>query len=935
MSKAAERSDDVATDAARPGAASTTVDAPTHAPSHAPATTTAPPRAARRASPATLLRLQASAGNRATQRLVDPTKRDAKEQAALDAAKEDEQPAPAAATPDKASAAGTPGEPPAGGPPGDAAAPQAPAAPGGAAPPADVDPAHANAAAAPAPTERATERLAEKLDGTPALADPNKKPAAVPDAPGRVLERPPPAPEEPLADRQGQAAGPQGQEERQATEARVQEQAQPEAPAGDLTAAPVIPLAADAAAHIKQIEANATASIAQVRSQAAAKRQHVRGFFAEKRATAASFFTGSLAAVFGAVEQRRLQITGWLTARALGVQSTVQGLVTRAMQLGTTIAAMIRQGAAALTGAAAGAVTGIIGRILGFARSIPIPNIPGIRSIRNLILGAADRVASAVGRAVNAIRTFVNMAVGAVLNGLLAVMSRIGSAMVNVVTRVVAAVNRAIATISNRLGSILARIRGALLAAGAAVQAGLTRTERAAIGEIDRAEARALRDIETNRDNGRRSIDHILEFCYGGGDYPAEESTIGHMDAVASTSSKDEFESAARAAMAATVQQTANVNASVVRGLVEATSSIVGLIGRSIATWLGGIWTRVQDAYRQVVSRVSEVVNQIITRVGEAIANVINGIVAAVGRMAALLGSVLNAITGVLRAPIDRLRNAATAVFDGVRNLLRSIISRVANLLTGGSPSADTGGLTSQVDGFTPTRLASEAQMASPPVAAAIPLIALGGIVITAEMILVALMWVAIIGIVLLALYAIYLLIKRHAAKAPAVPRAPAIPRVRPRVRRRPRRRRKPLTWNPSLSYGVVTASGGMPGTLDTTAKLPAKAPLHGHHSWPKYVGGPQVQPLMSIRDTVHQNKVHPELHAVMAAAARGMGPGFVLVRNVRDLRFIAHLRGNATDRATFAAVMSGYYASLNAITDPPIPPPAYGLGIASSIGRI
>jgi hypothetical protein len=699
----------------------------------------------------------------------------------------------------------------------------------------------------------------------------------------------------------------------------------------------VLPLAADAAAHVEQIEADSATSASEVRAQAASKRQHVRAYFAEKRGMAAAFFTGSVRTLFGAVERRRLEVTGWLQTKAQAVQATVRGLVTQATRLGTSIAAAIRQGAAAVTAMVGGAVTGILGRIVGFARSVPIPDLPGIRGIRNLVLGAADRVTSAVGRAVNAVRTFVDMVVGSVLDGLLALMSRIGTTLVDIVGRVVSVVTRVIGYISGKLGALLARARAALLAAGAAVQGGLARTERGAIGEIDRAETRAIADIQGNREHGRQSIDHVMDFSYAGGDYPAENAAAGHMDVVASTSSKSEFEGAARAAMAATVHAVSHANRTAVRHLVETTSSMIGLVARSIVTWMGELWTRVHGAFGEVMAKVGEVVARVISSVGEAVGNVVNALTGLVGRVVAGLGSLVTATLGVLRAPIDRLTNVARSIYDGVRNLLGRIVSAIRSLFGGSRPTADTSSLTSQVDGFTPARLASEAQMRSPPAIAGGIMVGIGVLLGEAAAGVAAalgtiLFWVAVVLIVLLLLYLLYRLIVYLASRTTAVPKVRAKPKVRTK-RRRPRRRKKPLTWNPSLTYGVVTTSGGMPGTLDTTSPLGPSAPLHAHHVWPKYVGGPVAQPLMSIRDTVHLGFIHPTLHAAMAASASSMG--FAILPNVRNVAFIAHLRTNVGDRTTFAAVLTGYYASLNAITDPTIPAPAYAMGIASSFPRI
>jgi hypothetical protein len=120
-------------------------------------------------------------------------------------------------------------------------------------------------------------------------------------------------------------------------------------------------------------------------------------------------------------------------------------------------------------------------------------------------------------------------------------------------------------------------------------------------------------------------------------------------------------------------------------------------------------------------------------------------------------------------------------------------------------------------------------------------------------------------------------------------------------------------------------------GTLDTSARIVGRAPLHGHHVWPKFVGGPEKQPLMSIRGFVHISTVHPILQATAAAM------GYRITNQTRhNQAFIQHLHNNIADRRIFADVLTGFYgANLNAITHPRIPAPAYSRGVTPSFPRI
>lgn len=147
---------------------------------------------------------------------------------------------------------------------------------------------------------------------------------------------------------------------------------------------------------------------------------------------------------------------------------------------------------------------------------------------------------------------------------------------------------------------------------------------------------------------------------------------------------------------------------------------------------------------------------------------------------------------------------------------------------------------------------------------------------------------------------------------------------------------KKPLWWNPNMRLGTA----GFPGTLDSRNRAQAVGPLHGHHVWPWYVGGPEVQPLMSIRGTVHNQVIHTNasLHGVLKATALTIGRGFNITTNrthPENVAFRRHLVANVGDRTTVSVSLSAYYAGLNLITSPPIPAPAYMLGITHSFPRI
>jgi hypothetical protein len=142
----------------------------------------------------------------------------------------------------------------------------------------------------------------------------------------------------------------------------------------------------------------------------------------------------------------------------------------------------------------------------------------------------------------------------------------------------------------------------------------------------------------------------------------------------------------------------------------------------------------------------------------------------------------------------------------------------------------------------------------------------------------------------------------------------------------------EPLEWTPTNVSSVI-ASGGIPGGLGLCEPFtPAYGNFwSGHHVWPKYAGGPEDQPLMGIYEYVHNIYVHPVLNGILTRM-------FDITQNTTDpknIQFIADLRTDPALRSRFALALTSFYAHLNSLSSPPIPPEAYLLGINESYARL
>lgn len=361
-----------------------------------------------------------------------------------------------------------------------------------------------------------------------------------------------------------------------------------------------------------------------------------------------------------------------------------------------------------------------------------------------------------------------------------------------------------------------------------------------------------------------------------------------------------------RAENAATVARTATTQG----GIVAATRASAGEYLGRIRTGLAAVGQRIARIIADVFARMREAVTAVARQAIELVRGYAD-------RVAGALRGIASTVLDIVRAPVRALVGVGRSVADGARSLLRSVVSRIRDFLTGGRSGGDESAVTAPLREFTMSRLRSAARMASPPAAAAVIAIPVFAGVSAA----VILWWVGIALLIIAAIVLLYLIIR---AIVRAQPRPVPRDRPRERARRRRRRSRKPFRWNLRFLGGILDWNG----RLDSGAQ-----PIHGHHSWPKYVGGAPEQPLMNVRHDIHLHVIHPELHVDMAAFAATRG--FTLLPNANATAFIAHLRANPGDRAIFATLMGAYYGLLHTQTDPGIPPTAYGAGIAYSAARL
>ena len=131
---------------------------------------------------------------------------------------------------------------------------------------------------------------------------------------------------------------------------------------------------------------------------------------------------------------------------------------------------------------------------------------------------------------------------------------------------------------------------------GRTVSAILSSLEAGALRQVNRAEAAALRVIESNRRAGRRSMNQILEFCYASGDFPPEDVVYLSLEVVDEASDKSTFESAVLIAMVVTAEKVRERNVGVVGEFDETVTGALSAAVDEAVAFVFDIWARLEQA---------------------------------------------------------------------------------------------------------------------------------------------------------------------------------------------------------------------------------------------------------------------------------------------------------------------------------------------------
>jgi hypothetical protein len=729
----------------------------------------------------------------------------------------------------------------------------------------------------------------------------------------------------------------------------------PPAPTGNTRGAPSPVVASCGAMHSTLLSQEMGVSIAQVAAQTVRQQGPLRQFFAQRRAQ----LTGIVGSVVEKVATVESFVTHALRSGVLAPVNLVQALLTGAFATAMALGQGLRAGLSAGVGAVTGTVRAVVGAVLdgidSLAARIPILNLPGAGRVRALIASAVGAARAVVTGVVDAVLNAATSLVDRLTDLLLRAMETIGALVTGVVVRLATWVVGLVTRVIAMLRSAAARVVAMVLGIAATVRGLLARAEASVEQYLTEEYAEAVMDVVDTHRRATGTIQHLVEESAD----DADPQDPGAHD----PKRRDPARLARDGVLVRAIRRVYRAGRATMRLVVARHRAHTGSLVAIAVGWAGRLARQVREVVRLTVSRIAVLIGAEVRNIVAKIRDVITRIRTQVTRMidrflAAVVGLVRTAITWVgtqVRSFLAFVRGLPARIVSAVRGL----VSRAVAALTSGSwPEVDVAAMTTGTAAYGPATLEASAG-AAVAIPAFWPLLAeLGTLlaeiaaVIGAVELSVLLWWVAVILLVIAIVVLLVLAFQAYSDKEierrirdkekqkdktddkPDPKKKPDDPPPPPPPPPR-RRRRKPFFWDPKPQV----AKAGSRGAIDAHVQVP-RMHYEAHHCWPEYVGGAPDQPLMGARVSVH-NYIHGgagtgSLHDAMALVAHSEGFPQLFRDTAKNGPFIARLRTSKPARDRFAAALFGYYGgTLNAETDPPVPPPAYAPGIAFAYARL
>jgi hypothetical protein len=422
--------------------------------------------------------------------------------------------------------------------------------------------------------------------------------------------------------------------------------------------------------------------LVQVSRIASTRRQQITARFSGAQQGLSTFFASSMAGIQNFFASKQGEITLAVTRTLDWVRTAITGALRTAQALATQIRARIDRMIQDIAASVQSRVEGIAGRITGVIDSIPLPDIPGIGAIRAAALSLLNRAAGVVTGALGHLLGFIRTVFDSGMNALDSLLGGVASAVdwaLGFITSAVQNVLQSIAQALNRIvGLIGSLLQGALRSVIVPMLNGI---QNLIIRSIDSAEQRALGLLRANRNQYLTGLADAVTPVPGAAAASAKATSAESGFAAIQQLGRDAIQNSARI-----VQVLELAIGGSIASVVSILASVAARIVTAVAAALG-------QARQAIVTAVAQAV-QLLARLAEAIGNFVRELIQ--GMMAAL-EDLVHSIQSAVQGNVDRLLEFARA---GLSRISSFMLGFVRNLIPGLTPSANPTGL---VGHFTPT----------------------------------------------------------------------------------------------------------------------------------------------------------------------------------------------------------------------------------------
>ncbi len=482
-------------------------------------------------------------------------------------------------------------------------------------------------------------------------------------------------------------------------------------------------------AQARAIEADHRAKEAQAQRLTAARVQLVTATFAAVRARLTTTVSQAAAGFRGQVVAGQALLLATVTSVVATALTLVSGAATvlnaRVAQTIGLVAGLV---AGAVSAAQAG-VRSVIGMITGLIDAVPLPDVPGVATIRAgavaFLAGAAGVVTSTLDAVVSGVRAVAGVAV-------IVVTALVSQALVLVrgaVSRISAGLMRLVRTAASLLLRLAAGVAAALrLVLSVTVFPLLRRVELAVVGRLRWVLGHALRLLRRNRDQQLASLAELERSL----PKPRNGATADPLDPEAASDAA-RVVADALANSSRVVRLLDNLTGGIVRTISGPVRDVVALVLSEIRRRLGlalilllQVVTTMATVVRRTAAVVAEMLRSMVAQVVQGMLLVVDTVRQLVQRpLDALVSLAAGAVTRILRAVIDLVADLVVGVLGVTRDIRAIVLGQPASPpasqpVTAAVAPAAGGGLVVVVGGAVLTTLAVLAEMFAPVVAFAI-----------------------------------------------------------------------------------------------------------------------------------------------------------------------------------------------------------------------